>query len=141
MIRPYLPKLVRLVQETFTRYTFSSLVYCLLPTDNFFLRTYLTTTCGWDCVATLKHFSALHYNVILSCPLVSWMPLWKFETIRASLMRSNWSKLTSLAQKTCTLYTFSSLVYFLRTYSTILLNEIHYYCKILSKSFYFIQAK
>ena len=40
-----------------------------------------------------------------------WIPLWNFETIRRSLVRPKCLKLASLAQKICTLYTFSSLVY------------------------------
>ena len=49
--------------------------------------------------------------ILFSCPLESWIPLWNFETIGGSLMRSKWLKLASLALIISTLYTFSSLVY------------------------------
>ena len=39
-------------------------------------------------------------------------PTWlTIETIRVSLMRPKWPKLASLAQKSCLIYTFSSLMY------------------------------
>ena len=41
--------------------------------------------------------------ILISCPLGSLLPLWNFETIRGSLIRPKWPKLTSLAQRTCTL--------------------------------------
>ena len=59
-----------------------------------------------------KRLPALHYSVIiLSHPIESWILFWNFDTIRGSLMRPKWPKQASLAQKTCTHYTFSSLVY------------------------------
>ena len=42
-------------------------------------------------------------NILLSCPLGSWVSLWNFETIRGSLMTPKWQKLASLAQEKCTL--------------------------------------
>ena len=76
-----------------------------------------TTAGEWDCVAVVKRLFALHYSVDYICnviPLGSRIPLWYFETIKGSLMRSNWPKLASLAQTTCTFYyTFSCVMYYL----------------------------
>ena len=47
----------------------------------------------------------------VSWHLESWIPLWNFETISVSLMRSTWLKLARLAQKNCTFYTFSCLMH------------------------------
>ena len=59
------PKLASLAQKTCPLYTFSFLVYYLLPTANF-LRTYLfdfTTAGDWDCVAVKERLPALQYCV------------------------------------------------------------------------------
>ena len=49
--------------------------------------------------------TALHYSVdfIFSCPLQSWVSLWNFEISRGSMMRPEWPKLASLAQRIGTL--------------------------------------
>ena len=70
-----------------------------------------TTAGDWDCVAAVERHPALHYSVeFIFCPLGSWVSLWNFETIRGSLMTPKWQKLASLAQETCSFYSFSSLV-------------------------------
>ena len=72
---------------------------------NLFKNIFVFTTAGeWVCVAAVERLPALHYSVVLfSCPLVSWVSLWNFETIRGSLMKPKWPKLARLAQKICTL--------------------------------------
>ena len=65
-----------------------------------------STAGNWDYVAAVERLPALHYSVYLfSCPLVSWVSLWNFETIRGSLMTPKWQKLAGLAHSS-----FSSLV-------------------------------
>ena len=63
-------------------------------------------------MATEVNLTALNYSVSFIFVSFGIMdPLLNFETIRGLLMRLKWLKLASLAQKTCSLYTFSSLVY------------------------------
>ena len=60
----------------------------------------LTLVCHGSFVDYL--FQADH-GLLFSYPLGSWDLLWKFETIRGSLMKPKWQKLASLAQEICTL--------------------------------------
>ena len=69
---------------------------------------------GWCAVCDFG-ISSLPFTIVyISCPLGSPLLLWNFESIRGSLMRHKKTKLARLAQKTCTLYTVSSFMYYLR---------------------------
>ena len=82
-----------------TYFAISSSISCFKNIFDF------TTAGDWDCVAAVERLPALHYSVdFFSCPLGSWVSLWNFETIRGSLMKPNWQKLASLAQKISTLW-------------------------------------
>ena len=62
------------------------------------------TTVDWDCVAAVERLPFLHYSVdFISLAFWSWVLLRNFDTIRGSLMRPKWPKLTSLVQEICTL--------------------------------------
>ena len=63
-----------------------------------------STAGDWDYVAAVERLPVLHYSVdFIFLSLGSWVSLWNFKTIRGSLMKPNWQKLASLAQKICTL--------------------------------------
>ena len=78
--------------------------------DNILKNIYDFTTAGdKDCVVAVVRLSIV--LILFSSPLESLIPLWIFEPIGRSLMRSNWLKLTSLVQTIRTLFTFNSFVY------------------------------
>ena len=103
-MKPKWQKLASLAQEICTlKFQFFGAVFASkgYPFKNIFV---FTTAGDWDCVAAVERLPALHYSVdSFSCPLGSWTSLWKFETIRGSLMKPKWQKLASLAQEICTL--------------------------------------
>ena len=87
-------------------------MHSLLPNDNLFKSIFDFTTAGdWDCVAAVEPLPALHYSVdLFSCPFGSRVSFGNFGIIIRSLMRPKWSKVASLAKKTCT-QSFSSSVH------------------------------
>ena len=61
-MRPQWPKLSSLSQKTCTLFTFSSLVYSLLPKDSLFKNIFDLTTAGnWDCAVAVECLLAFHY--------------------------------------------------------------------------------
>ena len=63
-MRPKWLKLASFAQKIFTLYTFSVLVYSLLPRDNLSKNIFDFTTAGdRDCVAAVERLPVLHYNV------------------------------------------------------------------------------